>query len=139
MAFNPAWRRVWQSARPVRRVAELGALGRFTMSQQSDMADDVYCRLSRGPVAAAHLISDLRSRWGVEFGIDSVHGFVREVASCLLHQDDVEVGDVIDGRFVPWSLPAWDADEKIAAELMAMDTFLDDESQYVFRKRPAAS
>jgi hypothetical protein len=81
----------------------------------------------------------LRSRWGVEFGIDSVHGFVREVASCLLHQDDVEVGDVIDGRFVPWSLPAWDADEKIAAELMAMDTFLDDESQYVFRKRPAAS
>ena len=108
------------------------------MSQQSDMADDVYGRLSAGPVAAAHLVSDLRSRWGVEHGIGSVHGFIREVASCLLHHDDVEVGDVRGGQFISWSLPAWDADERIDAELMAMDTFLDDESQYVFRKRPAA-
>jgi hypothetical protein len=54
-----------------------------------------------------------------------------------LHHDDVEVGDVRDGGFVPWSLPAWDADERIDAELMAMHTFLDDESHYVFRKRPA--
>ena len=108
------------------------------MSQQSDMADDVYSRLSAGPVAAAHLVRDLRSRWGVEHGIGSVHGFVREVATCLLHRDDVEVGDVRDGSFIPWSLPQWDADEKIDAELRAMNTFLDDESQYVFRKRPAA-
>jgi hypothetical protein len=108
------------------------------MSQQSDMADDVYRRLSSQPVAAAHLVRELRSRWGVEHGVGSVHGFVREVATCLLHHDDVEVGDVRDGGFVPRSLPAWDADERIDAELMAMHTFLDDESQYVFRKRPAA-
>ena len=121
------------------RVAELGSLGRFTrMSQQSDMADDVYRRLSTGPVGAAQLVRELRSQWGAEHGVGSVHGFVREVAACLLHHDDVEVGDVRGGQFVSWSLPAWDADERIDAELMAMDRFLDDESQYVFRRTPAA-
>ena len=108
------------------------------MSQQSDMAEDVYRRLSAGPVAVAHLVRELRGRWGVEHGVGSVHGFVREVVTCLMHHEDVEVGDVRDGRFVPWSLPSWDADQKIDAELMAMDLFLDDESQYVFRKTPTA-
>jgi hypothetical protein len=108
------------------------------MSQQSDMADAVYRRLSSEPVAAAHLVRELRSRWGVEHGVGSVHGFVREVATCLLHHDDVEVGDVTAGRFVPWQLASWDADERIDAELMAMDLFLEDESKYVFRKRPVA-
>ncbi len=108
------------------------------MSQQSDMADSVYVRLSAGAVAAAHLVRELRIRWGNEHGIGSVHGFVREVATCLLHHDDVEVGEVRDGRFAPWSLPPWEADEKIDAELMAMSTFLDDECLYVFRKRPTA-
>jgi hypothetical protein len=106
------------------------------MSQQSDMADAVYSRLSSEPVSAAHLIRELRSRWGVEHGVGSVHGFVREVATCLLHHDDVEVGDVTAGRFVPWQLASCDADERIDAELMALDLFLDDESKYVFRKRP---
>jgi hypothetical protein len=108
------------------------------MSQQSDMADDVYSRLNSQTVAAAHLVRELRSRWGAEHGVGEVHCFVSEVANCLLRYDDVEVGDVRDGRFVPWSSAAWDADERIDAELMAMHTFLDDESQYVFRKRPAA-
>ena len=108
------------------------------MSQQSDMADVVYSRLSTEPVSAAHLVRELRSRWGVEHGVGSVHGFVREVATCLLHHEDVEVGDVSGGAFVPWPLQSWDADDKIDADLMAMDTFLEDKSHYVFRKRPAA-
>ena len=106
------------------------------MSQQSEMADVVYYRLSSEPVSAAHLVRELRSRWGGEHSVCSVHGFVREVATCLLHHDDVEVGDVTAGRYVPWQLASWDADERIDAELMAMDLFLDDESKYVFRKRP---
>ena len=109
------------------------------MSQQGDMADAVYSQLTSQPVAAAHLVRELRSRWGVEHGVDSVHGFVREVATCLLHYDDVEIGDVTAGRFIPWQLPPWDADQRIDAELVAMDLFLDDEDKYVFRKRPAAS
>ena len=64
------------------------------MSQQSDLADGFYARLSTCPVAAAQLVRELRSRWGAGHGLGSVHGFVREVATCLLHHDDVEVGDV---------------------------------------------
>ena len=107
------------------------------MSQQSDMADDVYRRLSSRPVAAAHLVRELRDQWGAGHGVGSVHGFVREVATCLL-RDDVEIGDVTAGRFVPWKLAPWDADQRIDTELMAMDSFLEDESKYVFRMRPVA-
>ena len=108
------------------------------MSQQSDMADLVYDRLGSQPVAAAHLVRELRSRWGVEHGVKSVHGFVREVVTCLLLREDVEVGDITGGRFVPWPLPSCDTDDKIDADLMAMDSFLDDEEKYVFRKRTVA-
>jgi hypothetical protein len=106
------------------------------MSQQSDMAELVYGRLSTGPVAAAHLVHELRGRWGAEHGVGSVHGFVREVVTCLLYHEDVEVGEIRDGLFIPWPIPSWEADDKIDADLMVMRTFLDNESQYVFRKRP---
>jgi hypothetical protein len=108
------------------------------MSQQSDMADVVYGRLSTEPVSVAHMVRELRTRWGVEHGVGSVHGFVREVVTCLLSHDDVEVGDISAGRFVPWTLELWEADDKIDAELMAMESFLEDEDRYVFRKRAVA-
>lgn len=105
------------------------------MSQQSDMADAVYERLRDGPVSAAALVRDLHRRWGADHGASSVHGFIREVATCLLHYEDVEVGHIENGKFVAWKLEPWDADEKIDAELMAMDRFLDDETLYVFQKK----
>ena len=102
------------------------------------MAVVVYSRLSTEPVPAAHLVREMRSRWGGDHGVGSVHGFVREVATCLLHHDDVEVGDIAAGRFVPWKLEPCDASDKIDADLMAMKSFLDDEEKYVFRKKPVA-
>jgi hypothetical protein len=105
------------------------------MSQQSDMADIAHRRLSDGPLPLAHIIRELRSKWGKEHGVLSVHGFVREVATCLLHYEDVEVGDIEKGRFIPWKLEPWDADEKIDQELMTMSVFLDDETHYVFRRK----
>ena len=69
--------------------------------------------------------------------MSSVHGFVREVAACLLHYDDVEVGDIESGKFVAWNLEACDADERIDSELMAMDDFLADDTRYVFRRKTA--
>ena len=108
------------------------------MSQQSDLADDVYGRLSTAPVSAASLFRKLRRRWSVKHGFAEVHCFVREVIGCLLLHEDVEVGEMTAGRFVSWKLDSCDADDKVDAELMAMDVFLDDEGKYVFQKRPAA-
>lgn len=106
------------------------------MSQQSDMAETVYSRLSKGPVSMAHLVRELRGRWGAEHGVLSVHGFVREVATCLLQHEDVEVGVLSEGRFLDWRLHPWEADEKIDRELMSMVAFLEDDNRYVFRKKP---
>lgn len=105
------------------------------MSQQSDMADLIYRRLSRGVVPSAEIVRELRERWGPEFGVSAVHGCVREVATCLLHRDDVEVGDIEEGRFVSWGIEPWEANTRIDEEMMSMPTFLEVDSGYVFRKK----
>jgi hypothetical protein len=104
------------------------------MSQQSDTADVIYEGLNRAPFPLARLVRELHAKWGEAHGVPSVHGFVREVATCLLYRGDVQVGDVEQGRFVPWQVEPEDADERIDRELMAMTAFLDDEAHYVFRK-----
>jgi hypothetical protein len=104
------------------------------MSDQSDMADAAYERLKSGGLPISTLVRELREKWGEEFGVSAVHGFIREVATCLLHYE-VEVGDLVDGRFVSWDLEPWDADEKIDHELMSTDAFLEDDSRYVFRTK----
>jgi len=63
-----------------------------------------------------------------------VHGFVDEVAACILHYDDVEVGDIRDGHFTGWGLKPWEAHVKLEQELLAMDTFLDDKERCVFHR-----
>ena len=107
------------------------------MSQQSDMADLIYEGLGRAPFPLARLVRELHAKWGEAPGVPSVHGFVREVATCLLHRSDVQVGDVDKGRFVPWHVEPEDADVRIDTELMAMTAFLDDEVRYVFWKKNA--
>jgi hypothetical protein len=105
------------------------------MSQQSDMADEVYHRLAQSEVSAAELVQELRRTWGPGHSVGQVHRFVEEVAACLL-RDDVELGDRIEGRFVPCRFEPWDPHFKLQQELMAMDTFFDDQERYVFRRTP---
>jgi len=105
------------------------------MSQQSDMAERVYHQLAHSEVSAAELVQQLRAKWGPEHRVPEVHRFVEEVAACILHHDDLEVGEIRDGAFSPWRLEPWESHDKIARELLALDTFLDDKTQYVFRKR----
>ncbi len=38
------------------------------------------------------------------------------------------------GRFTPWSIEPWEAHEKIQDDLMSMDSFLEDKTQYVFHR-----
>jgi hypothetical protein len=105
------------------------------MSQQSEMADLIYIRLSEGPVATAHLVRELRERWGAQHGISAVHGFIREVATCLLWRGDVDIGDFKDGQFVSWGIEPEDANERIDEELMSMKSFIIDESRQIFQKK----
>lgn len=99
------------------------------------MADGVLRRLESGPVPAADLVGEVRKRWGPEHEVSAVHGFVREVATCLLWTCQVEVGELEEGRYSAWPLEPEDADERIELELMAMDAFLVDRAIVVFRKK----
>jgi len=99
------------------------------MSQQSDIADVIYEELSRAPFPLARLVRELHAKWGAGHQVPSVHGFVREVATCLLYRGDVQVGDVEGGRYVPWQVEPEDADGRIDNELMAMTAFLNDEAR----------
>jgi len=99
------------------------------------MADAVYLRLLSGPISAADMVGEIRNRWGADFGFLEVHGFIREVATDLLHYDDVEVGDFEGGQFVSWGLEPWDSDSKIDDDMMSMSTFLEDKTRYVFRRK----
>ena len=98
------------------------------------MADRVYQRLAQCTVSAAELVQQLRSKWGPDHGVGEVHRFVEEVATCLIHHDDVEVGDMHDGQFVSWRLEPWHARDRIERELLAMDAFLDDTHRFVFQR-----
>ena len=102
------------------------------MSQQSEMADQVYWRLAGGPVSAAILVQEIQARWGVGHSIASVRLFVSEVANGLLHRSDVEVGCVRGGHFSPWGVEPWEAADRIEKQLRGSQTELN-ESDVVFR------
>ena len=104
------------------------------MSQQSEMADRLYDRLAQSNVSAAELVRELRTRWGPLHNAAEIHRFVEEVARCILSHKDVEIGEIHDGRFRSWKLQPWESDDKLTQELLSLDTFLDDNKKYVFRR-----
>ena len=106
------------------------------MSQQSDMADAIHARLASGPISAASLVRELRHRWGPDHGINYVHLFIVEVICCLLRKDDVEVGELTPAGPVSWGLPPEDSYEKIESQLLAMPTWLEDDTWCLFWKKP---
>ena len=95
-----------------------------------------YDDTAKGSVALANLIGQLRVGWPSE-GVTVVHEAAREVASGLLHHDDIEVGDLDHGKFVPWAMKPWEAEERVRAELMATHDFFADPARIVFQRKPA--
>jgi hypothetical protein len=94
-----------------------------------------YDETAKAPVSLASGIGQLHAGWPGE-SVAVVHGAAVEVAAGLLHRGDIEVGSLEGGKFIPWSLTPWQAEEKIRTELMAMPGFLTDENRYVFRRKP---
>jgi hypothetical protein len=104
------------------------------MSQQSDMADAIHQRLSAGPVSVASLVRELRALWGPEHGVSAVHGFITEVSRCTIGRDGVQLGSLVEGRFVPWPGELCDVDDRFEEEMKSADAFIEDENRYVFAK-----
>jgi hypothetical protein len=96
----------------------------------------IHDELAKAPVALATLVGQFRVAWPGE-GVAAVHSAAMEVAADLLHQGDVQVGDLEAGKFVPWPIKPWAAEEKIRAELLAQPGFYANDRQIVFRRKPA--
>jgi hypothetical protein len=101
---------------------------------EQNAAGPTYDETAKGPVALASIVRQLHRGWPDE-GVSVVHHAAREVATGLLHHDDIQVGNLVGGKFVPWRLTPWAAAEKIDTELKAMPDFLIDETRYVFRRK----
>ncbi len=105
------------------------------MSQQSELADWAYVSLENGPLPASRLVHMVREKWDTVANPSAVHFFVAESLACLLRNDDVEVGNISEGRFVSWTYERCDSTQKIEDELCSLEAYLEDESHYVFRKK----
>ena len=110
-------------------------LGRNSMSQQSELADWAYARLSDGPFPASNLVRMVREKWDTVANPQAVHFFVSESLACLLRNEDVEVGDIFENTFVPWTSAPWESEQRIEDELCNFEDYLEDVSRYVFRKK----
>jgi hypothetical protein len=103
------------------------------------MAEIICGRLREARFFAAILVRELRQRWGPNHDVLEVHHFVREVVCCLLWHDDIEVGELRHGIFVPWNLDSEESYDRFDQEVMAMDTFLDEDDRYVFQMKLSPS
>lgn len=96
------------------------------------MAEQLHAEMAQGPISLARIVRILLEKWKKDLGISL---FAEEVARCLLGYEDVETGDLVDGRFVSWNLDPWDADDKIRQKLETSSGLFEDETSCVFRLR----
>lgn len=96
----------------------------------------VYDDTAKAPVDLATFVRDARRAWP-KADVSLVHAVTLEVATGLLMRSDIEIGSMVDGKFVPWRMSPWTASAKIHEEIGGMPGFLSDQSRYVFRRKTA--
>ncbi|HWA09603.1 MAG TPA: hypothetical protein VG838_09155 [Opitutaceae bacterium] len=102
--------------------------------EQDPAGPSYYPALAKGPLPLANIVGEFRRAWPGE-SLETIDHAVGEVAAALLLHSDVEVGDFVGKKFVPWELSPWVATEKIQAELGAANGFLEDDTRCVFRRK----
>lgn len=130
------WRLPSGSLASVYRVpAWLFDSARLRLSLKQDASAGGYHeRATKGSLALATIVAELRAAWPGEPAVVVNHAAL-EVAADLLHQGDVEAGELVGGNFRPLELPPWAANQKIRADLLASRDFFQDADRYVFRRK----
>jgi hypothetical protein len=93
-----------------------------------------YDRTAHGPLPLAAIVRDMRREWPKESNI-AIHHAALEVGSGLLHRSDIEAGELLDGKFVPYDSPAWHVHRLMTDEVKASPDLYDNERTYVFRRK----
>ena len=94
----------------------------------------VYDETAKAPVDLATFVQDARHAWP-KADVARIHAVTLEVATGLLLRSDIEVGSMVDGRFVRWRTSPWEASKRIHEEIGGMSGFMSDRNQYVFRRK----
>ena len=94
----------------------------------------VYDGTAQAPVDLATFVRDARRAWP-RADVAVVHAATLDVATGLLMRPDIEVGSMVDGRFMPWRVSAWQASKRIHEEIGGLSGFLSDQRRYVFRRK----
>ena len=94
----------------------------------------VYDDTAKAPVDLATFVRDARLAWP-KADVAMVHAVALDVATGLLLRPDIELGSMVDGKFVAWRMSPWQAAEKMHGEIGGMAGFLSDQGRYVFRRK----
>ena len=96
----------------------------------------VYDVTAKAPVDLATFVWDARRAWP-KADVAMVHAAALAVADGLLLRSDIEVGSVVEGKFVPWRMSPWTAAKEIHEQIGGLPGFLSDQGHYVFRRKTA--
>lgn len=94
----------------------------------------VYDETANAPVDLATFVRDARRAWP-KANVSTVHAVALDVATGLLMRADIEVGNMAEGKFVPWRTPPWESAQRIHDEIGGMSGFLSDQGRFVFRRK----
>lgn len=93
-----------------------------------------YERTKSGPLSLATVVKELREAWPKE-NIPVVHSAALEVGTALLHRGDIEVGEMVDGKFVPSPNAPWQTNEQMQSDLKDTSTPFENDRRYIFRRK----
>ena len=93
-----------------------------------------YERTQAAPLTLATVVKELRGAWPAE-NAAVVHRAALEVGTALLHRGDIEMGEIVGGRFVPSELAPWLANERMITEVDASPGWFENEQIVVFRRK----
>jgi hypothetical protein len=96
--------------------------------------NSAYERTKSGQLSLATMVKEIREAWPKE-NISLVHTAALEVATALLHRSDIEVGELVDGKFVPSKSPPWHDNERMLSEIQHSADLFQNDHVYVFRRK----
>jgi hypothetical protein len=102
--------------------------------EQDPSAGAYYDRTGAGPLPLAAIAKDLRGAWPDQ-SVAVVHQAALEVGTALLHRANIEMGEWVDGRFVPSVSAPWDDNQRMISEVMASPVLFENERVYVFHRK----
>lgn len=101
---------------------------------QDASAGAYYDRTARAPLPLATIVKELRTAWPTE-SVTGIHDAALEVGTALLHRSDIEVGKLVEGKFLPSQSTPWDANELMVTEVTRSLGLFEKDQVYVFRRK----